>query len=316
MSGKHKSFAAMVRQGWPIHIGGMTDPMPPVELYKRVFYNALSELAKYDHPVVISTKSALPLQDSSYIDLFVRMKDRLVFQMSIMGENVQFLEPYAPSAQKRIEVLERIAARGVNCLVRLQPFMPQLLDQQRDLFKMYADVGVKAVTVEGLKLKRALRSRKIKWAVMRQFGVELNLELTERRYSKRIYPTSTKIKYHLRLRDMAHDVGLQYLVADNNLRFLGDSPNCCGTDLIGAKTNCYNVTYLAYTHPDDFGFHLIKDVEQNEYMTQPVKYAGYKDNIYETLRHLYNDEDWMYDTYKFTHEDEDGNKHFRVIAVD
>jgi hypothetical protein len=25
---------------------------------------------------------------------------------------------------------------------------------------------------------------------------------------------------------------------------------------------------------------------------------------------------WMYDTYKFTHEDEDGNKHFRVIAVD
>lgn len=310
-----RNFATMARMGWPAHIGGMSDPMPPIELRKRIFYRTLLEFSKYDYPCIVSTKSNVPLRDKSYIDLFTDMKDRLIFQMSLITvDNYKFLEGNCIHPKQRLKTLEAICSRDVNCVVRVQPFMPQLIDEQKHLFKFYADIGVKGVIVEGLKIKRMLPSNKVKLALIRTFGIEIDNELTAQRYSKSIYPTETKVKYHRVLRDIAHNHGLQYYVADNNLRFMGDSPNCCGTDLINAKTNEYNITNLSYKHPDDFGYHLIKNID-NDYMQTKTTYARFKPkkrNIKMTLEHMYNDNDWMYDTYEQIYIDSDGYKHFRI----
>ena len=315
LSGKELSFATMVKNGWPIHVGGMNDIMPPVEKHKKVFYNTLKKISEYEHPTIVSTKSHLPLHDDSYVDLFVDMRDNLVFQMSLITmDNWQYLEKHVTRPHLRIKTLEKLCNAGINCVVRAQPFMPQLVDEQIKLFKLYSEIGVKAVIVEGLKLKKASPIKKTKYAIMRTFGIEIDKELTVKRYSKSIYPIETKVKYHRILREVAHQNNLVYLVADNNLRFMGDSPNCCGTDLINAKTNEYNITHLSYTNPDDFGFHNIRNIE-NDYFNLQIDYADFKPkkrNIRETLQHLYNDDEWIFKTYEHTYTDSNNDKHYRI----
>ncbi len=52
----------------PLHIGGMSDPLQPIEQTLRATMPVLEVLHKYQYPYVISTKGRL-LTDPNYIDV-------------------------------------------------------------------------------------------------------------------------------------------------------------------------------------------------------------------------------------------------------
>lgn len=108
------SFSVMIRQGWPVHIGGMSDPFPPRERYTHSTFSALEVLSEYNYPAIISTKSDLLLHCNDYVDLISDMKDNLIFQMSLITVNhYEVLEPYAPPPQNRIKTLKVLCDKCV-----------------------------------------------------------------------------------------------------------------------------------------------------------------------------------------------------------
>jgi len=46
------------------------------------------------------------------------------------------------------------------------------------------------------------------------------------------YSFETKLAYGLTLRTLAHRHGLHFYAADNDMRLLGDSPHCCGSEWV------------------------------------------------------------------------------------
>ena len=308
------AFAVMVREGWPVHIGGMSDPLPCREKYTKATFSAIEAIAKHNHPIVLSTKSNLPLHNPEYVSLFADIKDNFIFQMSLItAKHHRQFERFAPSPQDRIKTVGRLCSSGINVMIRLQPFIWQLLEEQNELFKIYADIGVKGVIVESIKVSRGQSNiNLLKNAFLMSFGIDMNTELVEKFQGNNTYSFERKYQYNKILRDIAHANNLLYFAADNDFRFMGDSPNCCGTDLIKANVNDTNLTHLAYRYPDDFGYHLIKDVD-NRYMQLKCDENGFikpVDTVKNVLRKIYNK--FECDTFERIYTDSDNNVHYRI----
>lgn len=315
------SFATFVAAGWPIHWGGMADPFPYSEKQRRVSWKVLHQFTQTRHPLIISTKSTVPGLPE-YLSLLKDIKDNLVFQMSIITSNQdtsKLIEPKTPTAQARIKTLKRLCNAGIKCLVRIQPFITEFLAEQQELFKIYADIGVKGIIVEGLRMRGRTHYFDFRQDFEAIFGYDIKERIT--RFSvmnNYYYPIDVKLAYHKVLQEWAKQNNLMYLVADNDLRFLGDSPNCCGQDLITANTNQFNINNLAYYNPDDFGYHLIQD---NNADILDFNVSGFANayqrgaTIREHLRAHYNDVKWtqrLSPLYVPTYIDTQENQHYYI----
>ena len=317
------SFARFVSEGWPVHIGGMADPFPYSEKKLRTMWKILYQFTQTPHPIIISTKSTLPGL-GEYLNLLTQMKDQLIFQMSIITSNQDFsnaIEPYTPTIEARLKTVEKLCNAGIKCFVRLQPFMLELLDEQEDLFARYKDIGVQGVIVEGLRMRPRTKYTEFEKSFYDIYSYNIRDKMVRKSVmNNSYYELSEKIAYHLVLRDFAHANNLIYLVADNDLRFMGDSPNCCGQDLITDNTNSYNITRLSFDSPNDFGFADIKDLDDDVLNFSIRGFAGaYADSLdYSILDHFksrYNDPDWiekLCPLYKPTYIDKNGNYHYKI----
>jgi len=231
----------------------------------------------------------------------------------ITAKHHRQFERFAPSPQDRIKTVEKLCNSGVKVLIRLQPFIWQLLEEQNELFRIYADIGVKGIIVSGIRTSRSQNNiNSLKNSFLMSFGIDLNKELGRMFLNDSVYTVQRTFEYNRILRDIAHSNNLLYLAADEDFRFMGDSPNCCGTDLIKARVNDTNLTHLAYRNPDDFGYHLIKYID-SRYMQLKCDENGFikpVDTVKNTLRKVYNE--FECDTFEKLYTDGDNNVHYRV----
>ena len=133
-----------------IGTGSMSDPYMHCEEQLGLTRKCLEVIQKYGFGVAIQTKSDRILRD---IDLLgeINRSAKCVVQMTLTtydDDLCRILEPNVCNTKRRIEVLERMQARGIPTVVWLTPILPFLNDTPENVTAILQEcvrVGVKGV---------------------------------------------------------------------------------------------------------------------------------------------------------------------------
>lgn len=124
VQGKRSGETAWCDWNIPIHWGGMSDPFQPVEKKCGYSLECLKYLAETKYPFVVSTKGRLAASPE-YLELLAECN--CVVQISMVCSRYDQLEKGAPSYEERLEMLRTISPKVKRTIVRIQPFMHEVL---------------------------------------------------------------------------------------------------------------------------------------------------------------------------------------------
>jgi DNA repair photolyase len=115
-----------------IALGANTDAYQPIERQYRVTRSILEVLSRTRHPVGIITKSNLVVRD---IDLLAPMAEQglvkvFVSVTTLDREIARKMEPRAPTPERRLEAIERLAKAGIPVGVMAAPIIPAVNDAE------------------------------------------------------------------------------------------------------------------------------------------------------------------------------------------
>ncbi len=127
-----KELAAARYQPRVIALGANTDPYQPIERQYRITRSVLETLAKANHPVGIVTKSNLVLRDLDILSAMARdgLAKVYVSVTTLDRTLARKMEPRAPTPERRLEAIERLAAAGVPVGVLAAPIIPAVNDTE------------------------------------------------------------------------------------------------------------------------------------------------------------------------------------------
>lgn len=140
----------------PFRLSTLIDPFQTVEAHYRISGKIMNLCLKYDLPLIINTKSILPLE-SEYFNLLKMLGDRglIVLQISFSTLNndiAKILEPNAPPPNLRLDMIEKFSKENIPVIVRLQPFIPGITDYEIERsIEEFKYAGVKQIIVEALR---------------------------------------------------------------------------------------------------------------------------------------------------------------------
>lgn len=231
-----------LRHRVPIHWGGMSDPFQPCEARHKISLSFLDILNWYQYPTVVSTKGKLVI-DPEYLD---RLKDgKYAVQISLISDDdklMKAIEPGAPSATERLNMLEVLAKNGIWTACRIQPLIPAspIEDGLERLISKLAGVGVKHVVIEAYKIPMHIpkenRKRidiacgsKVEQEYIACGGSLNNMEI--------LLPNWRIWQFLEPARDWIHKYGMQFGAGDNAFRDTGDVKCCCGIDNVPGFEN-------------------------------------------------------------------------------
>jgi len=136
----------------PVMLSDCTDPYQPIEEKYGITRKCVEVLIKYGFPILIVTKSDLVLRD---LELFKQAKALIAITITTMDSEIsKLIEPHAPTPERRIKALEKLAKNRIPTMVRVDPIIPTLNDDEKEfenLVKKLANIGVKQVTISTLK---------------------------------------------------------------------------------------------------------------------------------------------------------------------
>ena len=150
-----------------VGIGGVTDSYQPAEKKFENTRSILSVLAKHQYPVHLITKSTLILRDLPLLEEIARQTwcTVSVTITTTDAEKSRFLEKFAPSPAKRLEVLRQIKTKAphVQTGALLMPLIPVLCDDEAQVEQLFT--AVKATGADYLMFGGAmtLRNRQADW---------------------------------------------------------------------------------------------------------------------------------------------------------
>ena len=126
---------ALARPGYrpaTLAIGTNTDPYQPIEREHRVMRGVLEVLSAARHPVSITTKGSLVTRD---LDLLGEMGRAGLASVSVSLTTLEprlhrALEPRAAAPERRLAMVEALAAAGAPVGVNIAPVIPALNDTE------------------------------------------------------------------------------------------------------------------------------------------------------------------------------------------
>ena len=142
--------AELARPGYvaaPMALGTNTDPYQPIEQHWRITRSIVEVLAETDHPLTITTKSDRVVRD---IDLLAPMAAQglAAVAMSITSLDPRIamtLEPRAPSPERRLTAVRRLADAGIPTYVSIAPVIPAVTDHEMEhILERAAEAGARA----------------------------------------------------------------------------------------------------------------------------------------------------------------------------
>jgi DNA repair photolyase len=118
----------------PIAIGTNTDPYQPIEKTQQIMRQVLEVLAEMNHPVLITTKSAMVARD---IDLLGPMAQKKLVQVSLSVTTLdrrlaRAMEPRASTPQRRLSAITALSEAGIPVNVAASPMIPALNDHEME----------------------------------------------------------------------------------------------------------------------------------------------------------------------------------------
>jgi len=221
----------------PFRLSTLSDPFQYSEVDKRFSLRVLRIALKYSIPLIINTKSTL-LMNEPWRNIIVRLGDKglLVLQVTLitLDEKVsRELEPYAPSPEERLKLIEYFSSERIPVVVRLQPYIPGIFRDEGEIeeyFKMLKSTGVIHVIVESL---RCIKSD------LEYYGKLLNTDAYQED-AWDIYPIrggSIEVvkprfnwlyREYIALRKYAEKYGISFATCKEGFFSLHTAPDCCG----------------------------------------------------------------------------------------
>ncbi len=127
-----RELATPAYQPRVVMLGGVTDCYQPEERTRRVTRAVLEVLARANHPLAITTKSALVLRD---LDLLAPMAAKglakvAVSLTSLDPQLTRRMEPRASAPHRRLAAIAGLAKAGVPVTVMTAPIIPALNDHE------------------------------------------------------------------------------------------------------------------------------------------------------------------------------------------
>lgn len=221
----------------PIHIGGMSDPLQPIEKEKGYTYECLKLLAETQYPFVMSTKGRL-LGDDKYIEILNRCN--CVIQVSMACSNYDEIEKGCPTFGERIEIVSKISPKVKRVIIRIQPYMREFKDEIINNLKLFKEAGAYGVIIEGMKFNKKKPGL-----------VKVGTDYT--------YPLEDIKRDVIEIREECHKVGLRFFSGENRTRKLGDSLCCCGIEnLEGFKENKFNLNPIVNGEKPEYTKNMAK----------------------------------------------------------
>ncbi|MBB4122879.1 PA0069 family radical SAM protein [Martelella radicis] len=115
-----------------IAIGTNTDPYQPVERTWRIMRQVLEVLAEANHPVSITTKSALVLRD---LDILSVMAEKHLVKVAVSVTTLdrklaRAMEPRAATPPRRLETIRTLSENGIPVGISVAPVIPALTDHE------------------------------------------------------------------------------------------------------------------------------------------------------------------------------------------
>lgn len=149
-------------------LGTVTDPYQPLEKRHEISRGSLELLRRIGAKVSILTKSDLIIRD---LDLLKGWEGAEVgISISCLdGEISKLVEPGAPSPERRLQALARLATEGVSVYMMFAPVIPSLGDAEddiKDIVQKVSSCSVKSIMwdnynpkpLAGVRLRNALAS--------------------------------------------------------------------------------------------------------------------------------------------------------------
>src|SRR4051812_19003961 len=126
--------AAFAKRTWKketVVFSGVTDCYQPLEASYRLTRGCLEVCAEVGNPVGIITKAPLVERDIDVLEELAR-KASVGVTVSIPfwnEEQARAIEPYVATPRRRMRIIERLSARGIEVGVNVAPIIPGLNDE-------------------------------------------------------------------------------------------------------------------------------------------------------------------------------------------
>ena len=149
-----------------IAMGTNTDPYQPTERRLEITRSIVKVLAAHDHPLSITTKSALVTRD---LDLLVPMAAKRLTGVGISittldAKLARTLEPRASTPAKRLEAIRALNEAGVPCMVMVAPCIPGLTDSEMEkILEAAAEAGAHEAAYITLRLPLEIKDLFEEW---------------------------------------------------------------------------------------------------------------------------------------------------------
>ncbi len=162
-------LAAWEKPGYdcePITIGANTDPYQPAEKKTRVTRGLLELFVRHRHPVNLITKSNLIARD---IDLLAELAAKrlcsVAFSLPTLNRALKrIMEPRVPSAESRLQTIERFVERGIPTNVLVAPLIPAINDHEiESILEAAANAGANQAHYIFLRLPHEVRDLFVEW---------------------------------------------------------------------------------------------------------------------------------------------------------
>jgi DNA repair photolyase len=161
-----KELARRSYQPARIQLGANTDPYQPIERKLKITRAILRVLARYRHPVGITTKSALVTRD---LDILAPMAAENLAAVSISVTSLdrklaRAMEPRASTPERRIAAIRELAAAGVPAMIGFAPIIPGLNDHEMEgVLAKGADAGAVCAHFTVLRLPLEIKDLFREW---------------------------------------------------------------------------------------------------------------------------------------------------------
>ena len=129
-----KQLLAPNYQCKPIALGANTDPYQPIARRYHVTRDILLVLQEFNHPSIITTKSALVERDLGLISAMA-VKNLIHVNLSFTTLNPtlsRYLEPRASSPRRRLQTIATLKQANIPVNILLAPVIPVLTDPEME----------------------------------------------------------------------------------------------------------------------------------------------------------------------------------------
>ena len=134
-----------------ISIANSSDPYPNLEAELGLTRKCLEILTQHNCKLQIITKSNLVLRD---VDLLKKKPSMVSLTITTMDDELaRIIEPHAPQSSERLKAAETLVNKGIPTSVRIDPIIPFVNDNQENLIRTLASIGIRHATVSTYKVK-------------------------------------------------------------------------------------------------------------------------------------------------------------------